>query len=158
MSLSPLDVSKHEFSKTMRGYDPAEVRAFLERIAEELTELQRECATLSEQAHGNDARLKSFRDLEHGMREALSTSQDTLKSTREQIEKERQNILREANLEAEKIKLNAEKAVQDARADLRELKLHRDAYVKRLRFLLKSQTELLELIEKESPDLPDDEN
>ena len=158
MSLSPLDISKHEFSKTMRGYDPAEVRAFLERVSEELSELQKESATLTEQAHINNAQIKVFRELEQGMRDALVTSQDSLKISQEQSEKERQNILREAELEAEEIKITAEKDVQNLRNELRELQLHRDAFVKRLRFLLKSQNELLELIEQESPDLPDDES
>ncbi|MBU0690645.1 DivIVA domain-containing protein [bacterium] len=158
MSLSPLDISKHEFSKTMRGYDPAEVRAFLERVAEELADLQKECATLTEQAHINAAQIKAFRELEQGMRDAMVSSQDSLRQSQEQIEKERQNVLREANLKAEEIKLRTEQDVRKIREEFRELQIHRDAYVKRLRFLLKSQTDLLELIEKESPDLPDDES
>lgn len=158
MSLSPLDISKHEFSKTMRGYDPAEVRAFLERVAEELAELQKECANLTEQAHITNTQIKAFRELEQGMRDAMVSSQDTLKASQEQIERERQNVLREADLKAEEIRLQAEKDVRKIREELRELKLHRDAYIKRLRFLMKSQHELLELIERETPDLPDDKS
>jgi cell division initiation protein len=152
MSLSPLDIAKHEFSRVMRGYDPAEVRAFLERVAEELSDLEKESAAHSEQFHSAEKQLRGFRDLEQSMRDALVTSQDNLKSSRAESERERQNILREAHLQAEEIKLGAEKAVRALHDELRELKVHRDAYVKRLRFLLKSQADLIELLEQESPD------
>jgi cell division initiation protein len=158
MSLSPLDISKHEFSRTMRGYDQAEVRAFLERVAEELAELQRGNAALIEQRQSNEASLKAYSDLEQNLRDALVASQENSKNAREQIERERQNTLREASLKAEEMKFKAEKDVMAIHEELRALKLHRDAYVKRLRFLLKSQNELVELIEKESPELPDDQS
>ena len=40
MSLSPVDIARHEFSKSLRGYDVGEVRGFLEGVASELAELQ----------------------------------------------------------------------------------------------------------------------
>jgi uncharacterized protein YnzC (UPF0291/DUF896 family) len=65
-------------------------------------------------------------------------------------------MLREAQLDVEQMKFDAQRQVAGLYEELRSLKLHRDAYVKRLRFLLKAQTELIDLIEEESPDLPDD--
>jgi cell division initiation protein len=156
MSLSPLDITKHEFSRTLRGYDPAEVQAFLERVSDELSALQSQITTLSEQNKAYAAKLSAYQDMERNLRDSLVATQESQKLAREQIETEKQQMLREARLDAEQMKLEAQRQIAGLYEELRSLKLHRDSYVKRLRFLLKAQTELIDLIEQESPDLPDD--
>ncbi|MFQ5630060.1 MAG: DivIVA domain-containing protein, partial [bacterium] len=42
MKLTPLDIKKQEFKKNLRGYDPIEVDAFLEMVANEFESLLRE--------------------------------------------------------------------------------------------------------------------
>jgi DivIVA domain-containing protein len=42
LRLTPLDIKKQEFKRSMRGYDPEEVNAFLEMVAEEFEALHRE--------------------------------------------------------------------------------------------------------------------
>ena len=65
-------------------------------------------------------------------------------------------MMREAKLEADEIRLSVEREIMSLREDLRGLRLHRDAYVKRFRFLLKSQVELLDLLESENPETAND--
>ncbi len=152
MPLSPLDVSRHEFSKVMRGYDPNEVRAFLERVADELSELQSQAARLGELTKGSEAKLEAYRNLEQSLRDSLVSAQEGAKYSREQIEQEREQMLREIHLAGQEIRLTAERDVMRVREELRELQLHRDAYVKRLRFLLKSHAELLDMLEETNPE------
>ena len=154
MNLSPLDVAKHEFTKVMRGFDPAEVRAFLERVSDEITILQSQIAALQEQNRAYEFKITAYRDLEKSLRESLAAAQEGIKSSKEQSETERQNILREARIAAEEIKIAAEREILGLHEELRSLRLHRDAYVKRLRFLIKSQTELIDLIQEDDPEEP----
>lgn len=156
MSLSPLDISKHEFSRALRGYDPAEVQAFLERVADEVSALQSQLSSLSEQNRAFAAKLGAYQDMEKNLRDSLVATQESQKLAHEQLETEKQQILREARLDAEQMKLDVQRQISGLHEELRSLKLHRDGYVKRLRFLLRTQTELIDLIEQESPDLPDD--
>lgn len=151
MNLSPLDISKHEFSRGLRGYDPGEVRAFLERVADELASLQQQVETLSEKNRVNEAKLDAFHKLEKNLRDSLLSTQETARNSKEQLELERQNMLRDARLSAEEIKMTAEKEMTAIREEIRELKLHRDAYIKRMRYLLNSQSELIDMIENENP-------
>lgn len=151
MSLSPLDVAKHEFTRVMRGYDPAEVRAFLERIGDELSDLQAQQSSLVEQLRNAEAKLETYLNLEKNMRDSLLSAQEVAKSSREQSEAEREQTLKEARLAGEEIKLAAERDVLAVKEELRSLVLHRDAYIKRLRFLLRSHSELLDLLEEETP-------
>ena len=156
MSLSPLDIANHEFSRAMRGYDPAEVRAFLERLSDELHDLQSKIAELTERNTANEAKLDTFRDMERNLRDSVMLAQDSASASRSQIEQEREQMLREARIQADEIKLSVEREMVAMREDLRGLRLHRDAYVKRFRFLLKSQVELLDLLENESPEVSND--
>ena len=156
MSLSPLDITKHEFSRAFRGYDPAEVQAFLERVSDEVSALQSQMGTLSEQNRAYAAKLGAYQEMERNLRDTLVATQESGKLARAQLDTEKQQMLREAQLDVEQMKLDAQRQVAGLYEELRALKLHRDSYVKRLRFLLKAQTELIDLIEEESPDLPDD--
>ena len=48
MPITPLEIRKQEFRKMLRGYDPHEVRSFLEMVSTELESLLRENAGLNE--------------------------------------------------------------------------------------------------------------
>ena len=156
MSLSPLDISKHEFSRVLRGYDPAEVHAFLDRLADEIAALQSQSHSLSEQNRAYAAKLSAYQEMEQNLRDSLVATQESQKVSREQLDQERQQIIREARLDAEQLKFEAQRDIVSLHEELRALKLHRDAYVKRLRFLLRAHSELIDLIEQESPEISDD--
>jgi len=156
MTLSPLDVSKYEFSRALRGYDPSEVRAFLERVADELSSLQTQLNTLTEQNRVFAAKLSAYQEMEQNLRDSLVATQEAARSNREQAEREREQILRETQVEADRMRLDVQREISALREELRALKVHRDAYVKRLRFLLRAHSELIDLIEQESPDITDE--
>jgi cell division initiation protein len=154
MSLTPQDIEQHEFSKSLRGYDPSEVRAFMERLADEIAALQSTAQSLSEQNRALAAKLVAYQEMEQNLRDSLVAMQESQRITHEQLEQERQQILREARLDGERTKFDLERDISKLREDVHQLTIHRDAYVRRLRFLLRAQTELLEILENESPDLP----
>ena len=151
MRLSPLDISKQEFSKSMRGFDPAEVRAFLEKVSDELAELEAENKRLAQQNLKATTQLESYEQMEKSLRESLLTAQRTLEEARTSTEREHDLLLREARAEAEQIVHEAQRQVHEIREELRRLTVQRDAYIKRLRFLLSSQQELIDMLEKETP-------
>jgi cell division initiation protein len=45
LRISPLDVRSQEFKKGLRGYDPEEVKAFLDAIADTMEDLLKEKET-----------------------------------------------------------------------------------------------------------------
>ena len=61
MNITPLDITQREFRRRLRGWDPAEVKAFLEGVADELELLVKEAAVRDERIQkleGQVARLK----------------------------------------------------------------------------------------------------
>jgi cell division initiation protein len=156
MSLTPLDVSKHDFDRSFRGYDPNEVQAFLERVADEVAALQTQASSLAEQNRVLAAKLSAYQEMEQSLRDSIIATEKSLTASREQMDFERQQILKEARLDADQMKLSTQNEITHMQGELRALRIHHDAYVKRLRFLLKAQTELLDLLEEQAPQIPDD--
>jgi cell division initiation protein len=142
MALSPRDIAIRVFTKVKRGYEPEEVRAFLERVSDEVFALQKKSDELTKLNTANEAKLTA---LEKDPR-SIATGQ---------AEQEREQILRHAQVEASQVKEAIEREAQALRDELHGLKLQRDGYVKRFRLLLKSQVELLDLLENETPETGD---
>jgi DivIVA domain-containing protein len=151
MSLSPVDIARHEFSRSFRGYDVGEVRGFLEAVASELAQLQVRLSQAEEAVRGTESQLKAFREMERNLRDAVVTAQQGMSDSRQLVERERETILREAQLEADRILLEGERTLSEIREQIREMKVQKEAYVTRLRFLHNSHGWVLDLMENEPP-------
>ncbi|MCC6476770.1 DivIVA domain-containing protein [bacterium] len=152
MSLSPLDISHHEFNRKLRGYDRSEVRAFLQSVANEVGQLQTQFDSLRVKMHALETQLDSYRQIERSLRDAVVTAQEGIRTTREQIEIERETVLKEAQLKAEQIMFEAERSVAKLGEELRSLAIQKETFLTRLRYLHQSQGELIAMLEAEMKD------
>ena len=152
MSLSPVDIARHEFSRAFRGYSVGEVRGFLEAVASELAQLQVQLSQAEEASMGALTQLKAFREMEKNLRDAVVSAQLGMSDARQTVERERETLLRQAQLEADRMLLDAERQVSELREQIRQLKLQKDAFVTRLKHLHASHGHLIEMLEHESPD------
>ncbi len=98
--LTPHDIRGHEFPRTFRGYDPALVESFQQRVSEEFERALRERAQLEERMRGFQEQLRAFRDRERAMNEALLAAQQLRVDAEQQARKDAELILREARTEA----------------------------------------------------------
>jgi DivIVA domain-containing protein len=114
--LTPHDVRAQEFQKVLRGYDPAQVESFKQRVAEELDRLFRERAALDERVKGMVEQLRTFRDRERAMNEALVAAQQLRADIQAQAGREAEVVLKEAQVEAARL---LESARQDHEAVVR---------------------------------------
>ena len=101
--LTPLDIRRQEFRRSLRGYEPVGVEDFRARVAEELERVIREKAILEERASALTEQLRVFREREKAMNEALVAAQQLREETRAAAEREAQVIVREAQTEAARI-------------------------------------------------------
>jgi DivIVA domain-containing protein len=137
--LTPLDIRRQEFRRSLRGYEPVGVEDFRARVAEELERVIREKAVLDERLSALTEQLRVFREREKAMNEALVAAQQLREETRTAAEREAQVIVREAQTEATRIVDTArgdEMAIQ-ARASEAERQFM--AYVGGFRALLDRQ-------------------
>lgn len=151
MSLTPLDIARQEFSRSFRGYDRGEVQGFLETVASQIAHMQIQLSQAEESLRGAEKQLKSFKDMEQTLRDAVVNAQQGATDSRQQVERERETILAEARLEADRILLAGEQQLAKLHEQIREMEVQKQLFVERLRYLHNSHGWVLELMEKESP-------
>ena len=104
MRLTATDIRQQQFAvRLFRGFDPQEVDAFLEEMADEVEELGRENALLKEQLIQQEEKSKGVEGREKTLQETLVTTQKIAEEFKENSRREAELILREAHLRAEKV-------------------------------------------------------
>jgi len=137
--LTPLDVRKQEFRKSLRGYEPTGVEDFRERVADALERVVRERSVLEERCAALTEQLRAFREREKAMNEALVAAQQLRADTRVAAEREAQVIVREAEAEAKRRLEEARLAETESRSRLGEAQRQYEAYLAGFRALLERQ-------------------
>lgn len=151
--LTALDVRRYDFGNALRGYDRARVDQFRDQVAEELERLARAHQELEIKARNFHEQLKSFRERDKALNEALVSAQQLRGEIREQAEREAQLIVREAQQEADKQLQAVRDEMQQARQELQGLWRTRRAYIAQLRHHIERQ--LTELNSAEAEPVPD---
>lgn len=146
MKLTPIEIRKQEFKKGMRGYDTVEVDTFLELIANEYENLIKENENLNKHIIGMETELKHFKENEKTLKQTLYKVQETSQLSKENSEREATLIRKEADLHAAQITEKAKMEVHKMREEIISLKQQKDSFVARLRHLLSSQLELIEVL------------
>lgn len=137
--LTPLDVRRYEFPRVLRGYDPARVDQFREQVADELERLTRLNQDLEQKARAFHDQLKSFRERDKALNEALVSAQQLRAELRDQSERESQLLLREAQAEAMRLVEDAQADIRRAQEDLAAIERTRRNYLTQLRAFVERQ-------------------
>ena len=137
--LTPLDVRRYDFGRTLRGYDPERVEQFRHQVAEELERLTRQTQELEAKAKGFHEQLRAFRERDKALNDALVSAQQLRGEIREQSEREAQLILREARGEAEKILEGSRNQIRHLHDHIAELERARRTFLAQLRVMVERQ-------------------
>ena len=149
--LTPLDVRRYEFGRVLRGYDPERVDQFREQVADELERLVRLNQELEQKARSFHDQLKSFRERDKALNEALVHAQQLRSELREQAEKESSLILREAQQQAEIILTNAQQGIRSLEDELAALDRFRRNYLAQMRVFVERQLAEIAAAEAQPP-------
>ena len=149
MQITPIEIRKQEFHKAFRGYDPGEVEAFLEMVAEEMESLNRENSELKERLTAQQSKLKDYEEMRDSLHKALVTTERAADEKIENAQKEAELILSDAQLKGEKLIEEARGKVLKYERDIADLNNLKASLITRLKALLSAQGEMLEAIEKE---------
>jgi DivIVA domain-containing protein len=137
--LTPLDVRRYEFGRKVRGYDTERVDQFREQVADELERLTRLNQELEQKARGFHEQLKSFRERDKALNEALVHAQQLRSEMKEQAERESALTLREAQAQAERILGDAQANIRRVEDELAALERFRRNYLTQLRVFVERQ-------------------
>lgn len=149
MKLTPLDIRKQEFGKSLRGFDQVEVRSYLEVLARFVEELQKEQTDLRETVTAAELQLREYKSVEKAMQQTFMQAQETSGKAMENARKESQLIIQEAELKASHIVEKARNELIHLREQLTILGAKKDSIITRLKMLLHSELELIKALEVE---------
>ncbi len=146
-NLTPLDIRTQQFRRTVRGYDPAAVEDFRERIAAEVERLLREKAVSEEQVRNFREQLKTFREREKAMSEALVVAEQLRHEAGQRANSQAEVIIQQARIEGDTMLNDARLAEKAVRRDIEATRRQLNAYLAAFRTLLERNMAEVEAVE-----------
>lgn len=160
MKLTALEIKQQSFEKSLRGYDTAEVQAFLNLMANEWEHLVARNRELEEKIDQLEEKLKHYERVEEALHETLQTAKESAEHKLSDARKDARNKIEKAEMEAESIVREATQQRQQVRQSILRLLDRRKEIIGGIRSYLELAQESLEQFSKDEAalfDLPDSE-
>ena len=125
MRIAPLDLRQQRFKKSVRGFDQAEVAAFLTEAAADYEHALREMDRLRQDLVRTESLLADHRIREQNLRNTLETAQRLADGMKEAAQNEAKMIVREAQGRADLLLQKAQARLEDIERSITELRLRR---------------------------------
>ena len=126
MRLTPIEIRSHRFNTRMRGYDTAEVEAFLDTVVSDFEEVVRENAKLRRESERLGRELETHRSRERNIQQTLTTAQEVVEQLKRTAGREAEVVVSEAELQAEKLLEEARSLRSDLQLEIAELRHQRN--------------------------------
>jgi len=154
-NLTPLEIQKQLFARKFKGFDPNEVRAYLQLVAEEIEilllsvdRLTRENAMLRDDLEDHNQRERILKD-------TLLSAKKVSEEVKSNARKEAELIVKDAELLSDRLVSQAMSRVADLERTIQDLKVERRAARNKLSATLDTIQQLLMLdAEQEANELP----
>lgn len=145
MKLSPITIKRQEFAKKLRGFDEDEVRAYLEKIADDIDDLQKENESLNNDLSSLKEKIEEYKKIEKNLQDTLLKAQENSTKAIESTKKQTSLMIKEAELKATQIVEKARENANEIRNAVLSLREEKDLLIARLKAIISSQAHLLEL-------------
>lgn len=151
--ITPLDIQNKEFKKSIRGYNEAQVDAFLDQVMVDYEQLYKENLEIKEQLERDTKQGEKYRQMEETLKETLVVAQATADELRSNALKKADLTVEEAVLKAKEISINAKNELAKIKAQHEEMLHQLQIFKTRFRTLLKSQ---LDSMSEDAEDIAQD--
>jgi cell division initiation protein len=148
MKISPMDLQRQTFAQKLRGFDPAEVRTYLNIVAEEVAALQRERDGLDQEVQSLRALVDEHRQRETILKNTLLTAQRLSEEIKEAARKQSESVVKEAEIQADRLLELAQSRAQEVERGILDLRAHRSSLRTDVRALITRLTHILDLQEE----------
>jgi cell division initiation protein len=145
MKLSPISIKNQEFNKSFRGFDKEEVQSFLNKLADDFEELQKENESFRQELEIANAKLSEFNRIEKSLQDTLLKTQESSTKAIESAKKQTNLMIKEGELKAQQIIEKARANANEMRNAVIQLREERDLIVAKLKSIINSQAHLLEM-------------
>lgn len=145
MKLSPVNIKRQEFSKSVRGFDTREVNDFLEKVADELESAIKENETLRRTIDQLNLDVERYKTIEDSLQKALIAAQESSGLALQKAHEEATQIVRIAETEAEKLIAGSAERAQELSKSIAALEERKAYLFSRISAMIETQEELLGL-------------
>ncbi len=156
MKVTPLDLRQQRFKSVMRGYDRAEVEAFLGEAADDYEQALRDADRLRDDLARAQTSLDEHREGERNLRNTLLTAQKLADEIRNNAEAEGQRLVREAEGRADLLLHKAEVRLEEVQREIDGLRLKRRDVENSLESSISSLRNALEFVREQDQKERDD--
>lgn len=154
-NLTPLEIQKQIFARKLKGFDPDEVRAYLQMVAEEIEVLIRDVDRLSRENVMLREDLDDHNQRERILKDTLLSAQKVSEDVKMNARKEAELIVKDAELLSERLVSQAMTRVADLEKTIQDLKVERRSARNKLQATIDTIQQLLMLdAEQEANELP----
>jgi cell division initiation protein len=148
MKISPMDIQRQTFGSSRKGFDPEEVRTYLNMVAEEVAALQGERDRLHQEVQSLQSLLEEHRQRETILKNTLLTAQRVSEEIKENARKQGENVIKEAELQADRLLELAQSRAHDVERGILDLRGQRTSLRSDIRALIARLGTLLDLQEE----------
>jgi cell division initiation protein len=149
VEISPLDIRNQVFKKKMKGYDPDEVKQFLDAVADRMEQMLKTGEALEKEAAALREKTQVYVQMEQTLRDTLLTAQKIGADAKVNAEAGAHNIIKEAEVEAKKRIAEATGRVEAIARDRDMIRSETVALVVKVRSLAEAHLAFLKGVEEE---------
>jgi cell division initiation protein len=146
MKISPLEIKRQQFKKSMRGYDPVEVETFLEMVSNEVEDLISENRVQKDKLLQQETQLADYKNIEKTLQQTLMQAQETSGKSIENSKREAELIIKEAEVKASQIVEKARLDFAHVKEEISQLKARKESILSRMKVLLSSELNLIKAL------------
>ncbi len=150
MKLSPVNIKRQEFSKSVRGFDTREVADFLEKVAGELESAIKENETLRRTIDQLNFEVERYKTIEDSLQKALIAAQESSGLALQKAYDEAAQIVKNAEEEAERLTAGSAERALELQKNIAALEERRAWLISRLTAMIETQEDILGIREVES--------
>lgn len=141
--LTPLEIEKNEFKKTIGGYSRRSVNEFFDKIRADYEVLYKENIELKDKINLLNDGIGQYKAMEEVLKTAMINAQTSAEEIKKNAQDKAENILQEAEFLAQKNREFSNQEVIDAKVEAENFKKEMAVYRSKIEAILKSQLELL---------------
>ena len=154
MQISRIDILNRTFTRSLRGYNPEEVDAFLQGIADTLGQLTEERVTLANQVTIVEAQLAEHKEREATLRDTLITTQKLTDSLKATAQREAQLIIDSAHARAESLMQQGNLRLAQLEESIGETRKMKAQFEMRIRSMIEAHLKLLDMENEDDAQMP----
>lgn len=144
MKVSPTDIRRKEFKRSVRGYLEEDVDVFLDTVADGVEALSKENTSLQERVQALEEQVAGHTHIREALEKTLVAAQLQSEEIRSKAEKESQSIVQDAESKARAVVEDLYSQTRKVQQTLMQLKLLEEDFRFKFRALLEGYLKLVE--------------